>query len=57
MKTIWKELVLAVLMGIVMPGILLGVAASREIHPNHGATCHYPNSHPHGIRCGGDGTE
>ena len=31
MKTIWKELVLAVLMGIVMPGILLGVAASREI--------------------------
>ena len=30
MKTIWKELVLAVLMGIVMPGILLGVATSME---------------------------
>ena len=30
MKVIWKELVLAVLMGIVLPGALLGVATSVE---------------------------
>ena len=31
MKTIWKELVLAILMGIVMPGVLLGMATSMEM--------------------------
>ena len=30
MKMLWKELTLAILMGIVMPGVLLGVATSRE---------------------------
>ena len=30
MKTLWKELVVAIFMGIVVPGVLLGVATSLE---------------------------